>query len=256
MQDPFRLPEGNYLHLAQWYGGFVTYLLFQDFWFAFGTTYITTALRYGLITWLLWARNDFVYDWVLFRGIDFSDIWVSTILLISGIFIAYLLCYVIQVPLIARNPWTLYDRLRAMGFQVVHKSAEDDRKAYMWHILKYYVFIVAVQYGGTGILFLLGMLSKRGADSAVVLYFVIQLLLIVVFVFVGYRSQLERQAIWKAGLLSYGVFLTSWTLFFVLIYFAVFLLYTVPTVIVILFYTLFMSVVLTACCIVRFCMTE
>lgn len=255
IQDPNSITNNGYVSVAQWYASFVTYLLFQNVWIAYGTTSIITASKYALITWLLWAKNDYMYDWILFHGIDFSDLWVSSILVLSGIFIGFLLCYVLDIPVIVRNPWTQYDELKSLGV-TMNMNLSGSRSQYLWHTLKYYAFVFVVQYGGTGIFLLFGLLSQRAVDYAIVLYFFIQLLLIVVFVVIGYRTKIERQYIWNNGLLKYSLFITCWTACFLYIYILVFIFYTVLPLIVLLFATLPLSVLLIIACIIKFIVSQ
>jgi hypothetical protein len=250
IQDPNSIPDNGYTPVAQWYASFVTYLLFQNFWIAYGTTSIFTASKYALMTWLLWAKNDYVYDWILYHGIDFSDLWISTMLVLSGIFIAFLLCYVLDVPVIVRNPWKHYDEIKNLGGTVSMKML-GTREQYLWHTLKYYAFVLVVQYGGTAIFFLFSLVSQRATEYAIVLYFFIQLLLIVIFSVIGYRNTIETQYIWNNGLLKYALFIICWFGCFLYIYALVFIFNTVLPLIVILFATLLLSVVLMIGSIIR-----
>ena len=249
------MPNNGFFPLAQWYGSFVTYLFFQDLWVSFGLTSIITALRYALLTVLLWSRFQFVYDLVLYKNhfvsIDYSDIWIGVVMILSGILISFYLCYILRLPLIVRDPWALYDKITAQDIQVSMKP-KNTRREYFWHKLKYYAFVTMVQYAGTGLMFLLGILSERSFDYAVVLYFVLQLLLIALYVTFGYQNEIEKSVIWKDGLFGYGLFALLWAIIFLFVYGAVWLLMDYSVVIVIMSATVLLSVLLIPVVIVRY----
>lgn len=233
----------------------MTYLFFQDIWVSFGLTSIIMALRYALLTVLLWARYDFVYELIFtknnFARIDYSDIWVGVILILSGIYIAFFLCYVLQLPLIVRDPWALYDKIVAQTVPVSIRPA-NTRGEYFWLKIKYYIFVTVVQYGGTGLLFFLGLFSQKSLDYANILYFVLQLLLIFMYATFGYKNDIERNIIWRSGLLKYAMFILLWTLVFLIIYASVFIFRDYVAVIVLMTVTLIMSIILIPAAIIRF----
>lgn len=258
LQDPNSLPNNGFFPVAQWYASFVTYLFFQDVWVAFGVTTIIMAARYFMLYILSWARIQFVYDLLLTNQqnrlltIDYSDIWVGAVLILSGIFIAHLLCYVLHLPLIVRDPWALYDKITEQRVPV-SICPPNSRQEYFWHRVKYYVFLAMVQYAGTALMLLLGLISDRSLEYAVVLYFVLQVLLIVLYTAFGYKSKIEQTVVWRSGLLRYGLFVLLWSVVFLVVYGSVFLLRDWCSVVIILMtVTLLLSVVLIPLAIVRF----
>ena len=259
LQDPNSLPNNGFFPVAQWYGSFVTYLFFQDIWVSFGVTSIIMALRYALLTVLLWAKFQFVYDLVIYKNhfvsIDYSDIWVGVVLILSGILIAFYLSYILSLPLIVRDPWTLYDKIVAQQVPVSIKPA-NSRNDYFWLKLKYYAFVTTVQYAGTLLMFLLGLLSERSLEYAIVLYFILQVLLIVLYTAFGYNNDIEKKVIWKDGLLRYAMFVLFWSLIFMFIYGSVFILRDYSVVIVLMTVTLILTVIMVPLVIIRFFVTQ